>query len=103
EAAQEDLKRLPPIQRTHGSDLNGLSGRWVAPVVIVQGRFQASSSSKSTGNPFLTLGDETMLQTTRGLLAIATILISSAIVAAADKDEMVDNPLYKHWANCKPG
>jgi hypothetical protein len=46
-----------------------------------------------------------MRHATRGMLAIATILLASSPlgVQAADKGEMVVNPFYKYWANCKPG
>jgi len=41
----------------------------------------------------------------RWMLAVGTILLASPLLAvhAAEKDEMVVNPMYKHWANFKPG
>jgi hypothetical protein len=52
-----------------------------------------------------------MRYATRGMLAMATILMASSFAGAPaadkgekdEKDEMVVNPLYKFWANCKPG
>jgi len=46
-----------------------------------------------------------MLHARRGPLVIAMVLLTAPLFAvhAAEKDEMVVNPLYKHWANCKPG
>jgi hypothetical protein len=45
-----------------------------------------------------------MLKATRWLLAVGTVLLVSPWLAGGgEKDEMVPNPLYKHWANCKPG
>lgn len=41
----------------------------------------------------------------RALLAVGTILAFASLVAmqAAEGDEMVDNPHYKHWSKFKPG
>jgi hypothetical protein len=41
----------------------------------------------------------------RALLAVGTILAFASVVAmqAAEGDEMVENPHYKHWAKFKPG
>jgi hypothetical protein len=40
----------------------------------------------------------------RWVLAVGTVLLLSPWLAAGgEKDEMVPNPLYKHWANCKAG
>jgi hypothetical protein len=46
-----------------------------------------------------------MLKAARWVLAVGTVLVASPWLAAGadEKDEMVPNPLYKHWANCKPG
>ncbi len=41
----------------------------------------------------------------RWLLAVGMVLVVSPLLAvqAAEGDEMVANPLYKYWANHKPG
>jgi hypothetical protein len=46
-----------------------------------------------------------MQRTIRALLASAILVVSLPLVAtSADKDEeMVDNPMYTHWANFKAG
>jgi hypothetical protein len=46
-----------------------------------------------------------MLRTIRALLAIGIffVLLPVPAPAAADKDEMVDNPMYTGWASFKPG
>jgi hypothetical protein len=46
-----------------------------------------------------------MLQAARWMLVVATALLSASFLAAgaAEKDEMVVNPFYKHWAGFKPG
>jgi hypothetical protein len=37
------------------------------------------------------------------LFAVLLLLVPFLAVQGADKDDLVVNPLYKHWANCKPG
>jgi len=45
-----------------------------------------------------------MLRTIRALLASAILVVSLPLVATpADDDEMVENPMYAHWAKFKPG
>ncbi len=46
-----------------------------------------------------------MNQTVRGVLALGTILFASSFLTAtaAEKDDMVANPMYKYWAQFKPG
>jgi hypothetical protein len=46
-----------------------------------------------------------MTKTARGLMALGMLLMVSVVGsrAADDKDEMAENPLFKFWANFKPG
>jgi hypothetical protein len=46
-----------------------------------------------------------MSKAARWMLAVGTILVvlPSLGVRAADKEDMVENPFYKHWANHKEG
>jgi hypothetical protein len=45
-----------------------------------------------------------MFRSLSGLLAAAAlVLLPSSAVRAEEKDEMVPNPKYVYWANCKPG
>jgi hypothetical protein len=46
-----------------------------------------------------------MLHLARWTLAVGTILLicSFPAVQSAEGDEMVANPYYKYWSNCKPG
>jgi hypothetical protein len=46
-----------------------------------------------------------MLHSLRWLAAsiAALVVLSLSAVQAEEKDEMVPNPRYVHWANCKPG
>jgi hypothetical protein len=46
-----------------------------------------------------------MLNAARWMLAVGTVLLvcSLTTVRSAEGDEMVTNPYYKYWANCKPG
>jgi hypothetical protein len=46
-----------------------------------------------------------MLHAARWMLAVVPLLLASGFLAVqgAQGDEMVANPFYKYWANCKPG
>ena len=44
-----------------------------------------------------------MLRTIRALLAIGILMSLPLPATAAEKEEMVDNPMYTAWANFKPG
>ena len=52
-----------------------------------------------------------MLQAARWMFAVATVLVGITFLHAqgglgglgVQGDEMVPNPFYKYWSNCKPG
>jgi hypothetical protein len=45
-----------------------------------------------------------MFRSLSGLVAVAALaVLPSAAARAEEKDEMVPNPKYVYWANCKPG
>jgi hypothetical protein len=52
---------------------------------------------------FSSTGDDVMVRAARALLVVATValLLPSLALEAAVGDDLVDNPLYKYWANFK--
>jgi hypothetical protein len=44
-----------------------------------------------------------MLRTIRALLASAIVVVSLPLAATPADDDMVENPMYAHWAKFKPG
>jgi hypothetical protein len=68
----------------------------------IRGVIQPVGSRRASFEP---PGDDTMLNLVRWTLALGTILLvcSFSAVQSAEGDEMVTNPYYRFWANCKPG